>query len=136
MAVRITGLDELIRDLEAIPEKAPPKFRKVMSKGALNIKMEWRRRWLPRIGGGAQNLPHIVRGIGYDTHERRSGTYFEAEIGVAATNPQAPLAHFAEFGTPFPPTPPHPGGLPALEEEEPRYVQAVADVAVELLEGR
>ena len=132
MGVTIVGLDELIRDLEAVPVEGPKKFRKVVSKGALNIKLGWRRRWLPRIGGGAQNLPHIVRGIGYDTTER--GSNFSAEIGVAATNPQAPLAHFPEHGSVR--NAPNPGGLPSLLEEEPRFVQAVADAAVELLEGR
>lgn len=132
MGVRVVGLDDLLRDLDAIPVEGPKRFRKVVAKGAFNIKLDWRRRWSPRIGGGGQNLPHIVRGIGYETDEK--GTTFSAEIGVAANNPQAPLAHFPEFGSIK--NAPNPGGAPALAEEAPRFVQAVADVAVDLLEGR
>jgi len=130
--VKVTGLDELIHDLEQLPVDGPPKFRAVVSKGALNIKTAWRARWSPRIGGGGQNLPHIVRGIGYDLDE--TATNFHADIGVDPLNPQAPLAHFPELGSIR--NAPNPGGLPSLLEEEPRFVDAVADAAVELLEGR
>ncbi len=132
MGVTVVGLDELIHDLERVQSDGPPKFRKVVAKGARNIKVEWKRRWLPRIGGGAMNLPHIVRGIGYDTDE--TATTFSAEIGVSRTNSQAPLAHFPEYGSIK--NAPNPGGLPSLLEEEPRFVRAVADAAVDLLEGR
>ena len=106
---------------------------KVVSRGAVQIKLDWKRRWSPEIGRPPQDLRHVIYGIGYD--ERRVGNHhFQAEIGVAAHNPQAALAHFPEFGSLK--NAPHPGGLPALLAEEPRFVQAVADVAVELLEGR
>ena len=133
MGVKVTGLDELIRDLEALPEKAPKKFAAVVGRGATNVKRGWQRRWSPRIGGGPENLPHVVRGIGYD-RVPETGTHFEAEIGVSKRNPQASLAFFAELGSVN--NAPHPGGLPSLLEEEPRFVQAVADTAVELLEGK
>ena len=132
MGVKVTGLDELIRDLEAIPEKGGKKFGAVVGKGATNVKRDWQRRWSPRIGGGPENLPHVVRGIGYDRVPDR-GTHFEAEIGVSRRNPQASLAHFAEMGSVR--NAPIPGGLPALLTEDPKFVQAVADAAVELLEG-
>lgn len=131
--MHIEGLDELIRDLEELPAKAPKKFAAVVGQGATNIKRGWQRRWLPRIGGGRRDMPHVVRGIGYD-RVPDTGTHFEAEIGVTSRNPQAPLAHFVEFGSLN--NPPNPGGLPALLEEEPHFVNAVLDVAVELLEGR
>jgi len=132
MGVKVTGLDELIRDLEAVSEKGGKKFAAVVGKGATNIKRDWQRRWSPRIGGGRQDLPHVVRGIGYDRVPEK-GPRFVAEIGVSKRNPQASLAHFAEFGLVG--QAPHPGGLPSLLAEEPRFVQAVADAAVELLEG-
>lgn len=132
MGVTVVGLDELIRDLEAVPAKGPAKFRKVVSKGALNVKMAWRRRWLPEIGRPPQNLPHAIRGLGYDTYER--GTRLGAHIGVHHLNPQAALVHFPEFGSVN--NPPTPAGMPSLLEEEPRFAQAVADAAVDLLEGR
>lgn len=126
-SVRIVGMDELIRDLEEFPEKSRPGFKRVVAKGALNIKMAWRKRWLPEIGKPPQNLPHVVRGIGYDTDETSHS--FSAEIGVIATNPQASLAFFPEYGSIN--NPPMPGGQPSLDEEDPRFVDAVADAAVD-----
>jgi hypothetical protein len=131
MGVRVTGIDELLADLDALPVDAPAKFRKVVSKGALNVKTSWRRRWSP-IALAPHNAPHLARGVGYDTSEEH-GTQFSAEIGVAASNQQAPLAHFPEFGSVR--NAPTPGGAPALDEEEPRFVRAVAEVAEELLDG-
>lgn len=130
--VQIHGLDELIRDLEEFPEKSRPKFKAVVAKGAVNIKMEWRRRWSPEIGKPPQNLPHVVRGIGYDTDETSHS--FSAEIGVHASNPQASLAHFPEFGSVN--NAPMPGGQPSLDEEDPRFVDAVADAAVDYFDGK
>lgn len=130
--VQIHGLDELIRDLEEFPEKSRPKFKAVVAKGAVNIKMEWRRRWSPEVGKPPQNLPHVVRGIGYDTDETSHG--FSAEIGVHASNPQAALAHFPEFGSVN--NAPMPGGQPSLDEEDPRFVDAVADAAVDYFDGK
>lgn len=131
MGVTVTGLAELEADLERIVADGPKHWRPIVSKGALNIKLAWRRRWTP-IGAPPHNAPHLARGVGYDTDEH--GTRFRAEIGVARTNPQAPLAHFPEYGSVK--NPPMPGGLPSLLEEEPRFVNAIADKAVALLEGR
>jgi hypothetical protein len=131
MGVRVTGFDELLADLESLPARAAPAFRRVVAKGAVNIKMSWRRRWSP-IARAPHNAPHLARGVGYDTSER-GGVHFEAEIGVHPANPQAPLAHFPEFGSVR--NAPTPGGAPALDEEEPRFVRAVAEVAEELLDG-
>jgi len=133
VGAKITGLDELIRDLERFSDEGQRKFARVVGRGATNIKLAWQRRWSPRIGGGWENLPHVVRGIGYDQVPER-GHHFHAEIGVTRRNPQASLAHFAEYGLVG--QAPHPGGLPSLLEEEPRFINAVGDVAVELLEGR
>ncbi|HEX6873689.1 MAG TPA: hypothetical protein VF163_21530, partial [Micromonosporaceae bacterium] len=122
----------LIDDLEHFQTKGPEKWRKVLSRGGVQIKLAWRRRWSP-IGAAPHQAWHLKYGIGYDTHER-ANTRFWVVVGVAAHNPQAPLAHFPEFGSLK--NPPMPGGLPSLLEEEPRFARAVADVAVELLEGR
>lgn len=126
-SVRIEGLDELIRAFEEFPVKSRPAFRAVVAKGALNIKLAWRRRWLPEIGKAPINLPHVVRGIGYDVDQTSHSV--TAEIGVHRLNPQAALAHFPEFGSVK--NPPMPGGLPSLVEEDPRFVDAVADAAVD-----
>jgi hypothetical protein len=130
MGVRVRGFTELIRDLETLPERADKVFPKVVSKGALNIKTTWRRRW-DEIKHPPTHIPRLVSGIGYDTdfHSPK----WSAEIGVASTNSQAPLAHLIEFGSIH--NAPHPAGKLSLDEEEPRFVQAVADAAVDLLDG-
>lgn len=130
MGVTVTGLDELLADLDSLPERAQKDFPGVLSRGALQIKLDWKRRWSP-IAAAPHHLPHVTRGIGYDLH--RQGTRFEAEIGVAKSNPQASLAHFAELGSPT--SPPFPGGWPALKTEAPKYTRAVADLAEKLLSG-
>jgi len=132
MGVTVTGLDELIGDLEALDERLAAAAPKVVSKGALHIKTAWRRRWTPISPDPATHAPHLARGVGYDTARR--GTSFSAEIGVSPLNPQAALAHFAEYGSLK--NRPYPGGLPSLLEEAPRFAQAAADMAVDLLEGR
>ena len=130
MGVTVTGLDELIRDLEALPARSMKEFPQVVSRGALQIKMDWKRRWSP-VAMAPHDLPHVARGIGYDLH--KSGTHFSAEIGVAKSNIQSPLAFFAEFGSIN--NAPSPGGAPALRVETPKYVDALADLAEKLLSG-
>jgi hypothetical protein len=130
VGVTVTGLDKLIRDLEALPARAQKEFPGVLSRGALQIKQDWRRRWSP-VGAPPHQLPHVRRGIGYDLH--RKGTRFLAEIGVARSNPQASLAHFPEFGSVN--NAPLPGGAPALRAETPKYIKAVGDLAEKLLSG-
>lgn len=130
VTVTVTGFDDLIRDLESLPERAAAKFPGVVSRGALQIKTDWRRRWTP-VGAPPHQLPHVVRGIGYDMD--RKGTRYSAEIGVARTNPQASLAHFPEFGSIK--NAPLPGGSPALRAEEPKFLRAVAELAEQLLSG-
>jgi hypothetical protein len=130
MGVRVTGLDELIRDLESIPRRAPAKLRKVIERGGVQIKLDWKRRWSP-VGAAPHHLPHVTRGIGYDVDITRGGMLIRVYVGVHRNNPQAPLAHFAEFGSIN--NAPLPGGLPALRTEEPKFVAAVGDAGVELL---
>lgn len=130
MGVTVTGLDELLADLDSLPERAQKEFPGVLSRGALQIKLDWKKRWSP-VAAAPHDLPHVARGIGYDVD--RHGTRFEAEIGVSKRNPQASLAHFAEFGSPT--SAPYPGGKPALKTEAPKYTRAVADLAEKLLSG-
>jgi hypothetical protein len=128
--VTVAGLADLLADLESLPARAEEKFPGVVSRGALQIKTDWRRRWSP-VGRAPHNLPHVVRGIGYDTDH--TPPRYSAEVGVARSNPQASLAHFPELGSPK--NAPLPGGLPALLAEAPKFVRAVAEVAEDLLRG-
>lgn len=130
MGVVVRGLDEFVRDLESLAERARRRFPKVVSRGALNIKTDWRARW-DAIKQPRTHIPHLVDGIGYDTDD--SPPEWSASIGVARSNSQAPLAHLLEFGSVN--NPPYPGGQASLDDEEPRFVQAVAEAAEELLDG-
>lgn len=131
MGVRIVGLDELIHDLETLPERAPKKFRGVVAHAALEIKKDWRARW-DAMKHDPTHIPHLVRGIGYDTDS--DGDTYSAEIGVARSNRQAFLAEIIERGTPT--SAPHPGALPALDAQEEPFLDAVAQAALDLLDGK
>lgn len=132
MGARMHGMDEWIDDLASVPDRAPREFRQVVSKGALNIKNDWRERWAA-IRAAKTHIPHLVRGIGYDITER--GQVISAEIGVDPKNRQAFLSKIIEDGT-LGRSAPHPGPVPALDAEMPRFEAAAAKVAQELLEQR
>jgi len=129
MGVKVRGMRELIHDLESLPARAEKAFPKVVSKGALNIKVDWRARW-DAIKHPPTHIPHLVNGIGYDTDD--SSPVWSAEIGVASSNSQAPLAHLLEFGSVH--NSPHPAGQDSLDVEASRFEKAVGDVGEELLE--
>jgi hypothetical protein len=130
MGVRIHGMRELIADLESLPQRAEKVFPKIVSKGALNIKTAWRADW-DGIKHPPTHIPHLVSGVGYDT-ESKPPTW-SAEIGVNPRNSQAPLAHLVTYGSIN--NAPHDAGLHALDAEDPRFVQAIADAAEQLLDG-
>jgi len=129
MGVEISGMDEWLRDLESLPERAPEKFKKVISRAGVQMKLDWRGRWqsMPH-----KHIPHLVRGIGYDTKEK--GAVYSVEVGVAETSRQAFLAKIIEYGTLT--SGPHPGGQPALDAEAPRTAEAAGKAAEDLLEGK
>lgn len=129
--VETSGWDELIRDFETLPKRLIPELRKVTSKGALNIKRDWAERW-----EGHMTIAHLPSSINYDLAEEP--TAVEAEIGADHSRLQGTLAHIIEFANAEYGTlrnAPIPGGQPALDAEEPRYVRAVADVAEEAVAG-
>jgi hypothetical protein len=130
MGARVKGLDEVIHMLETLEERADKKFPKVVGRGALNIKLGWKQRW-KAIAQTNTAIPHLIRGVGYDTTEK--APHYTADIGVIETNPQAPLAHIITYGT-LGHNPPHDAGLSAMDEEDPKFVNAVATAAVELLD--
>lgn len=131
MGTTTRGLDELIADLESLPERARKAFPPVVSRGAVQIKLDWKARW-KAITSPRTHIPHLLRGIGYDT--TNTADRFSAEIGVDPKNRQAFLARVIEEGTLT--SPPHPGAVPALDAEDPKFVEAVAKVAVDLLDGK
>ncbi|MEU8186011.1 hypothetical protein [Micromonospora carbonacea] len=112
-------------DLDEAAAAAPAEVRKVVQKGALNIKTDWRRRWSGHPH--ARRLPYAVT---YDTKETSTGS--SAEIGPDKDKPQGALGNLFEFGSVN--NAPIPGGIPAAAAEKPRFEKALEDLAVRLLE--
>lgn len=126
-AISTEGLHELVHDLSAVSGLSDDRFKKVVGKGSLNIKNDWRRRWM-----GHSHIPTLPFAIGYDLFGL-AGSEVASEIGPDKGKNQGPLGNLIEFGSEN--NAPIPGGLPALRTEEPRFVQAIADAAEKLLAG-
>lgn len=124
--VTVTGLRELVRDLEAVDNKLPAGVKAVVSKGALNIKNDWKRRW-----SGIGHAPALPAAVTYDTKESRDSV--SAQIGPDKGRRQGALGNIIEFGTSN--NAPIPGGLPALAAEQPKFEKALEDVAEKVLGG-
>jgi hypothetical protein len=126
VSVEVTGGREWLATLDAAVTQMPDQARKVVSKGSLNIKKDWRQRW-----SGHPHIPRLPYAISYDVTARRGAV--EGEIGPDKDRGgQAPLGNIIEFGSPT--SAPIPGGLPALEAEGPRFEAALAMLATKLLE--
>ncbi len=120
-----TDLEQLVTAFSNAVYDAPKETRAVVSRGGLNIKKDWRKRW--------SRMPHIrllVVGIGYDITQ--TNVAVSATVGVDAGNAQAPIGHIIEYGSPT--SAPIPGGLAALAAEEPRFVSELQKLAAGLLE--
>jgi hypothetical protein len=124
--VDVTGLDELISDLDRAAKAVPVGVRTVVQKGALNIKKDWQQRWT-----GLSSAPSLAAAVSYDTKEVPFGA--SAEIGPDKARRQGALGNLLEFGSVN--NAPHPGGLPALEAEAPRFEKALGDLVEKLLNG-
>lgn len=125
ISASISGDKELIADLEAAAADVASEGEKVVSKGALNVKNDWKRAW-----SSIKHAPHIPRSISYDISN--DGAEISAVIGPE-DDPvtQGYLGAILEFGGIH--SGPVPGGLPAAAAEEPRFAAAVADLAEKLL---
>jgi hypothetical protein len=118
--VQQRGLDELLEDFDALPHRVDSGARKRVERGAVNIKKAWKARWT-----GHDHIPHLPNAISYDIAE--TGGTFSAEVGPDKQKRQGPLGNIIEFGTLN--NAPIPGGAPALDEEEPRFVETMQDLA-------
>lgn len=129
--IRVTTieLDELAEDLRLAADQVVDKMRPVVSKGAANIKDDWRAAW-KQLGPHISDLPYKVN---YDLDV--DGTDITANIGPDLEREgQAPLGGIIEEGSPT--SAAHPAGQHALDAETPKFERAVADVAEQLLDGR
>lgn len=119
--VDFSEVERLARDLEEVPEETRPKFRQVVSKGALNVK-----NGMQRDAQSAGHYKHFHRSISYDLHGD-----FEAEIGPDKGQIQGALGSILYFGTS--------NNAPVLDingplnRESPRFEDAIADVAEDIL---
>jgi len=113
-------------DLAAAPERLAELLPPVVSKGALNVKNDWRAN-----ASGNAHAPHYPASITYDMDVRAEAV--EAEIGPDKDLPQGPLGNILEFGTSK--NPPHNDGGRALAVEEPKFIAACEAVAEQALLG-
>lgn len=126
MGAKIEGLDDLISLYERA--FAGPEIGKVVTRGAFNIKKDWRQRW-----AGLSHAPRLPYAVSYDVEYLVAGQTVTAEIGPDKNKRQGALGNIIEFGSPT--SAPHPGGLPALATEEPKFVEQLERVAVRQLGG-
>lgn len=112
--------EALVIDLAAAPERLAVDLPAVVSKGALNIKNDWRASL-----AGLPHLPHLPGAIGYDLSVTLDSA--SAEIGPDKDKKQGPLGNIIEFGTSK--NPPRLDGQRALDAEEPKFVAALEDLA-------
>ncbi|WP_432050310.1 hypothetical protein [Verrucosispora sp. NA02020] len=117
-------LDRWVRTLDSAAEDAIPEARKVVQRGALQIKNDWRQRW-----SGYKHAPRLPYAVTYDSKETAGGA--SAEIGPDKNKPQGALGNLFELGSVN--NAPIPGGIPALAAEGPRFERALADLAERLL---
>lgn len=127
MGVQVRGMQEWLETLRTLPERAPEKFKPIMSKAGFNMKDDWKAQWQ---GMPHAHIPHLVRNIGYDTSQTKY-TY-SVEVGVTPGRLQSRLASFIEYGTLT--SGPHPAGMPALQREAPKMADYAERVAAELLQ--
>lgn len=112
-------------DLDRAARVAPVEARKVVAKGALNIKNDARRRIT-----GHPHAPAYPNSITYDTGATPLGAW--AEIGPDKDRRQGALGNILEFGTIK--NSPIPHMAPAAETEEPKFAKAMEDLAGKVIE--
>lgn len=121
MNVDITELLRLEHDLDDVVPVIRA-VRQVVSHAGYNVKMD-------AIGfaeaSSGKHARHYPRTISYDL--RADGTAIEAEIGPSGAG-QAELAPVLEYGSPT--SPPHRDLGRAADLEEPRFIDALAEIEV------
>ena len=118
-------LQRLAVDFDEAAQIAPAEARKVVAKGALNIKRDAQRRVT-----GLAHAPAYPRAITYDSHETPAGGW--AEIGPDKEKRQGALGNVLEFGTVK--NPPRPHMAPAADAELPRFEKAMGGLAEKAIE--
>lgn len=92
MSVQVTGLERVVADLSASPERLAVNLRKAVQVTCTKVKAD------ARTGvSGHKYLPRYPYSITYDTKATPDGV--EGEIGPDKGLPQGPLGNIIEYGT-------------------------------------
>jgi hypothetical protein len=126
MTVDVHGLEALALQMDQVAATAARDARQIVSKGALNVKTDWRANAQATAGVHARHYP---RSIGYDLTTLPVGA--SAVIGPDKGMRQGALGNLLEYGSVH--NPPHNDGGRALLTEEPRFLAAVQALAARLL---
>lgn len=129
MALRVdtSDVDRWTLQLDEAAKVAPEETRKVVQKGALNIKTDARRRV-----SGLRHAPAYPNTITYDTQASATGA--SAEIGPDKGKRQGALGNLLEYGSVN--NAPTPHMAPAADAELPKFERAMEDLGAKLLEKR
>jgi hypothetical protein len=127
MGATTRGLDDWIADLERADAELPERAERVVGRGLFQIKKDWAARW-----SGHRHIPHLPRAINYDVV--RHGDDISGEVGVDRNRRQGELGGIIANGDGA--NAPLPGPLEAIAAEEPKFVNALADMLQDLLDGR
>lgn len=115
-------LDRVAEQLGALRDSVMRAMRPVVSKGALNIKTDWRANAAVSAGAHGRLYPSSIT---YDLTV--SANDIEAVIGPDKAGPQGFLGPILEYGSVN--NPPHNDGGRALDAEDGRFVAAVEAAA-------
>ncbi len=128
VSVDTSELRELSADLRSAPSSIAPKVNAVVFKGAMNIKAA-----MVSDMSASRSFRGVARDIDFDMIDGQDSV--AAEIGPrSAPGAAGNLANIAYFGSPT-----RAGGATvrdpreALEDEQPKFEQALADVLGEIL---
>lgn len=127
MGANTRDLDAWADSLERAADELPEQAEKVVGRGLLNIKKDWKARWT-----GHAHIPHLPNAINYDVVRR--GDDIGGEVGVDQRKRQGPLGGIIAWGDG--PNAPLPGPLEAIAAEEPKFEKAMADLLEKLLARR
>lgn len=124
MSIDLSELERLANDLELAAIRAQTVVAPVVTKGALNVKKDWRANATVSAGSHAKRYPYS---IGYDIEDGG----LTAVIGPDKNKTQGALGNLLEFGSAH--NPPHNDGGAALAAEAPRLEANVLKAVRKLL---
>jgi hypothetical protein len=116
----------LTRDIERAAAITPKAAAAVVTKAAVNVKADARRR-----ASGLQHAPAYPYSITFDD-VTVSRIWVQTYVGPDKNKRQGALGNIIEYGTRN--NPPHPHLGPAAEAEEPRFARAMEELAAKALD--